>query len=255
MKIVRFDRKGSVEYGILEGEVVYPVVGNIFSDFEVEKKPHNLSEVTLLPPVQPGLIVGIGTNYRDRAKESGMDIPLDPIVFFKPASCVIGPSESIVYPEESKELTYAGELGVVMKQRAVKVSEKDALKYVLGYTCANDLTAVDVFKKERMISARGKCFYTFCPIGPCIATDLNGNNLRLTSRLNGDVKQDAETGEMIFDISRIISFVSGFMVLEPGDVIITGSSRRDSTAIQVGDIIEIEVEGIGELRNRVIGNP
>jgi 2-keto-4-pentenoate hydratase/2-oxohepta-3-ene-1,7-dioic acid hydratase in catechol pathway len=154
-----------------------------------------------------------------------------------------------VYPKISSDVNYAGELAVIMKYQAKHLGEENAMNYVLGYTCAIDVTADDL--RSDLLPTRAKALYTFCPLGPCIATDVDGDRIRLRSRLNGVMMQDASTSEMIFSISRIISFVTEFMALEPGDVIITGSSGRGSTTIHVGDIIEVEAEGIGLLKNRV----
>lgn len=250
MKIIRFEQEGNINYGVLKGDSVFSIDGSIYHDFNIGEELCKLSEVRLLAPIQPRIVVGVGANYIEHLEEIGMEIPSEPVIFFKPASCVIGHLDKIIYPETSSEVNYAGELAVAIKDRAKHVSESNALDYVLGYTCANDVTAADFLKRD-MLPTRAKAFYTFCPLGPCIATDVDGDNLRLKSRLNGILMQDAATSDMIFSISRIISFVSEFMALEPGDVIITGSSRRGATTIHAGDSIEVEIEQIGTLKNTV----
>lgn len=250
MKIVRFERRGSANYGVLEEEQVRAIHGNAFGDFRVGQVLYQLNEIKLLAPVEPKVVVGIGANYLDHVAEAGYAVPSDPVVFLKPTSCVIGHRQDIVYPKVSREVNFAGELAVVIKHQAKHVKERDALHYVLGYTCANDVTASDLRGPLTQTLAKG--MYTFCPLGPWIETHLDGDNTKLRSWLNGVLKQEANTHEMIFSVSRIISYVSGFMALEPGDVIITGSSRRGSTTVVPGDIIEVEIEGIGKLENKVI---
>lgn len=250
MKIVRFEQDGNVMYGAVEGDIISAINGSIYNEFSIGKELCKLSDVKLLAPVQPRLVVGIGANYRDHLASTGKEIPSEPVVFYKPASSVIGHLDNIICPSISKKGSYAGELAVVIKCTAEHVAEENALDYVLGYTCANDVTANDLWTP--ISPTRAKAFYTFCPLGPYIVTDVNGDNLRLRSRLNGVLKQDNNTKDMIFSISKIISSVTEFMALEPGDVIITGSSTKGPTTINDGDTIEIEVEGIGTLRNTVI---
>lgn len=249
MKIIRFWRGDNEAYGVLDGNAVREIHGCVYGDFEVGDTLCSLDQVKLLAPVRPRIVVGIGANYRDHISEAGYEIPSDPVVFLKPASSVIGQGEDIVYPEISQDVNFAGEMAVVMKHRAVRVEERDALNHVLGYTCGNDVTAADLFALMAPTLAKG--LYTFCPLGPWLETDLDADNTWLRSWLNGVLKQEVETRDMIFSISRIVSYVSGFMALEPGDAIITGSSRRGSTAIKPGDVVEVEIGGIGRLCNRV----
>lgn len=254
MKIIRFDYQNAVRYGVVDGEDnVLLIEGNPYGELRVTKKLTALSDVKLLSPCDPQIIVAIGVNYPAHPDENKRrDAGGEPSVFFKAASCVIGHLESIIYPKISTHVTCAGELAVVMKSKASHVTEHEALNHVLGYTCANDVFAIDISKKDIM-PTRAKSFHTFCPLGPWIVTDIDGGNLRIKSRLNGVLMQDASTSEMIFDIRRIIAFVTGFMTLQPGDVIITGSSRTliDNT-LHAGDRIQIEIEKIGILENKVI---
>ena len=247
MKIIRFEWQQTTQYGVVDNDSVFSIEGSILGDFSIGKKLCNLSDVKLLAPVQPKIVVCIGGNYYRLLREAGREIPSEPSSFLKPSSSVIGHLDNIVYPKVSNEVSFGGELAIIMKYEARNVPEYRALEYVLGYTCGNDLTAHDL--PERFLT-RAKSFYTFCPLGPCIATDINPDNLKIRSRLNGVLIQDDSTSDMIFNVSQIISYITGFMALEPLDVILTGTSRRE-TKINIGDIIEIEIEGIGILRNTV----
>jgi 2-keto-4-pentenoate hydratase/2-oxohepta-3-ene-1,7-dioic acid hydratase in catechol pathway len=249
VKIVRFKREQEVRHGILDGSTIFSVEGSIFGDFNIGKKLCDLSEVRLLSPVQPKIVVGIGSNYS--AHPADQHIPIKPEVFLKPASSVVGHMASIIYPKVSKDVRCGGELAVVMKREARHVTIDKAMEYVLGYTCGNDVTAFDL-AEEDVLPTRAKSLYTFCPLGPWISTGIDGDNLRIESRLNRVLMQAASTSNMISSIGKIISFVSEFMLLEPGDVIMTGSPGSDEFAINVGDTVEVEIEGIGVLRNTVV---
>lgn len=247
MKIIRFQYKQDTKYGILDGERVLSLDGDILGDFAAGKKLCNLSDVKVLAPVQPGIVVGLGGNYHSLLAVD-TSIHTKPEAFLKPPSAVIGHLDNIIYPSIAENVHLEGELAVIMKRKATHVPEEQALDYVLGYTCANDVTA---HIKEDKNSTRGKGFYTFCPIGPCIATDLDPDNLKITSRLNGTVIQDGDsTSDMVFNVKKIISYITEFMALQSLDVILTGTSRP-ATLIKAGDTIEIEIDGIGILRNTV----
>lgn len=244
MKIIRFELGQRIGYGVVDGDTVFSIEGNICDQFSVGRKLCSLSEVRLLSPVQPKIVVGVGGNYYGLLKEVGDEVPSEPSLFFKPSSSVVGHLGNIVYPRMSNDVRFGGELAVVIKYEARNVPEDRALEYVLGYTCGNDLTAHD------LPSMRNKSFYTSCPLGPCIATDINADNLRTKSRLNGSLIQDGSTSDMVFDVGKIISYITEFMALEPLDVIITGTSVRERK-IHIGDTVEVEIEGIGILRNTV----
>lgn len=253
MKIIRYERSGSQVYGVLEGDSVRAIQGSVYGDFKVGDEVCKLDQVRLLAPTQPRCVVGIGINYPLGAAGNQTQVPSQPVVFLKPASSVIGHLEEIVYPDMTHNVILEGELAVVMKCRAVRVDERDASRYILGYTCANDVTARDLMNP--MSSTLGKGMYTFCPLGPCIETKLDENNARITASLNGVLKQQVVTSQMIYNVSRIISYVSGFMALEPGDVIITGAGgmlEDRHVSIQRGDEVEVAIDGIGILRNRVV---
>ncbi|MFH1665005.1 MAG: fumarylacetoacetate hydrolase family protein [Candidatus Omnitrophota bacterium] len=206
-------------------------------------------EVSLLAPVEPSKVVSVGLNYRDHALELGMAVPAEPVIFIKPSTAVIGPDAAIVYPEQSARVDYEAELGVVIKDRIRGVTAKEALEHVKGYVCVNDVTARDLQKKDIQWT-RAKSFDTFAPIGPWVETDLDPADIRIRSYLNGKLKQDSRTSEFIFSVPELIEFISGIMTLYPDDVIATGTPPNVG-AMEPGDEIVIEVEGIGRLRNYV----
>ncbi len=198
----------------------------------------------------PSKIIGIGQNYRAHAIEMGKGLPEEPLMFLKPRSALISDGAAISRPAGFERVDYEGELGVVIGTRASRVSKEDALKIVLGYTCVNDVTVRDLQKKDGQW-ARAKGFDTFCPIGPRIVPGLDPRNLRITTRVNGAVKQDSSTSDLIFDVATLISFCSQYMTLEPGDVISTGTPAGVGN-LSPGDVCEVEIEGIGVLRNPVV---
>lgn len=247
MKIIRFRQGQTIKHGIVHEDTVFSIEGNVYGDFVVGKELCSLSDVRLLPPTQPKIVVGVGRNYYRFVEETGRKMPTEPVLFFKPSSSVVGHLDNIVYPEISSDVEYGAELAVVMKYETRNVPEDRALDYILGYTCALDLATCDLADEH---PTRIKSFYTFCPLGPYITTNIDGQNLRIESRVNSILKQDGSTSDMIFSISKIISYITKFMALEPGDVILTGSPRKE-TEINIGDTIEVEIEGIGILRNTV----
>jgi len=204
--------------------------------------------------LKPTKIVCVGTNYRDHAKELGMDIPGEPLIFLKPVSSIIYDSQEIVLPRGVTRLDYEAELAVVIKEEARRIEEKDVPGHILGYTCLNDVTARDLQKKDGQWT-RAKSFDTFCPVGPWVETDIDPLNVKVESYLNGDLKQSSNTRELIFTVNRLVSFISGVMTLRPGDIISTGTPYGVGP-MQPGDIIEIRIEGIGSLKNKVVeSNP
>jgi 2-keto-4-pentenoate hydratase/2-oxohepta-3-ene-1,7-dioic acid hydratase in catechol pathway len=199
---------------------------------------------------QPSKIIAIGLNYHDHAKELNMQVPDYPLIFLKPPSAVIGSGENIIYPPETGEMHYEGELAVVIKDKVRNLSVEEARKHIAGYACANDVTARDLQKKDGQWT-RSKSFDTFCPLGPRIVSDIDPTNSEIMTRVNGVIRQHLNTDNMVFNVYELVSFVSGIMTLLPGDVIITGTPPGVGP-IQVGDEVEVEIEGIGVLRNRVV---
>src|SRR5687767_13019908 len=200
----------------------------------------------------PGKIIGIGQNYRAHAAEMGKGIPEEPLMFLKPRSALLADGGQIVRPPYD-QVHFEGELGVVIGQRARSVARERALDYVMGLTCVNDVTVRDLQKKDGQWT-RAKGFDTFCPLGPRIVAGLDPSNLRITTRVNGVVKQDSSTSDLIFDVPSLIAFVSQHMTLEPGDVISTGTPSGVGP-LSPGDVVEVEIEGIGVLRNPVNARP
>ena len=246
MKIVRYSIGNKTEYGILDGEQIQVIDGTPFPEIKKLNQSHKLSEVKLLAPCEPTKIVAIGLNYHSHAKEVGQPAPEEPIMFYKPSSSVIGPEEKIYNPGSTR-VDYEAELGVVIKAKATKVSEKDAMKYVLGYTCCNDVSARD-WQKNDSQWARAKGADTFGPCGPWIETDIDPGNVKLEAYLNGECKQSVNTSDLIFGVPALISYITRFITLFPGDIIATGTPAGISP-MKSGDTIEIKVEGIGTLRN------
>ncbi|HEY3276564.1 MAG TPA: fumarylacetoacetate hydrolase family protein [Syntrophorhabdaceae bacterium] len=199
---------------------------------------------------QPTKIVAIGLNYHDHAKELNMMVPDYPLIFLKPSTSVIGTGEAIVFPPQSEELHYEGELAIVIKDRTRKVTREEAGAHIAGYTCANDVTARDMQRKDGQWT-RAKSFDTFCPLGPRIVRDIDPGNCEILTRVNGAIRQHSHTKNMIFNVFEIVSFVSDIMTLLPGDVIITGTPPGVGPMAR-GDEVEVEIEGIGVLRNRII---
>jgi 2-keto-4-pentenoate hydratase/2-oxohepta-3-ene-1,7-dioic acid hydratase in catechol pathway len=251
MKIVRFISGRSRRSGLITNGEITEVKGNIFGDYQPGARKYELKNVRLINPCTPSKIVAVGLNYRDHAQELGLSVPPEPMLFLKPGTSVIGPGESIVYPRMSGRVDYEAELGVVIKKRAKDVEEKDSLEYILGYTCFNDVTARDLQAKDVQYT-RAKGFDTFAPLGPWIVTDIEPGDLKIELRLNGERKQSSRTSQLIFGIPQLVSFVSRVMTLLPGDLIATGTPSGIGP-MEIGDTVEVEVEGIGTLRNTVEG--
>jgi 2-keto-4-pentenoate hydratase/2-oxohepta-3-ene-1,7-dioic acid hydratase in catechol pathway len=209
-----------------------------------------LSEVTLLTPVTPSKIVCVGRNYREHAAELGNKMPEEPLLFLKAPSALIGSGEYIELPPESKQIEHEGELGIVMGRRARNLTSSEyPLSYIMGYTCVNDITARDLQRKDGQFT-RAKSFDTFCPVGPFIVDDLDPLNLVVTTRVNGSVKQSGCTADMAFSVPFLIRYISRIMTLYPGDLIATGTPAGVSP-LKNGDVVEVEIEEIGVLRNTV----
>ncbi|MCS7144866.1 MAG: fumarylacetoacetate hydrolase family protein [Archaeoglobaceae archaeon] len=206
--------------------------------------------IKFLPPVIPSKIVAVGLNYLDHAEELGMPIPEEPIIFFKPSSAIIGDLEPIMIPKASKRVDYEGELAVVIAKRCKNVSKAKAEDFILGYTCFNDVTARDLQAKDGQWT-RAKSFDTFAPLGPYIVELEDPSNLKIETRVNGEVRQRSSTSNMIFDVYSLLEFISSIMTLEAGDVIATGTPAGIGM-LKSKDLVEVEIEKIGVLRNPVL---
>ncbi|HEY0384825.1 MAG TPA: fumarylacetoacetate hydrolase family protein [Pyrinomonadaceae bacterium] len=254
MKICRFTKTDSsqTQYGLLEQHAVSPLIAqNPFNDrLEAGGDKIPLHEVKLLAPVVPTKIVCVGRNYLEHAVELGNKLPSEPLLFLKPPSSIIADGEAIVLPSISNQVEHEGELGVVIGRMARAIGEhENPLDYVLGYTCLNDVTARDLQRKDIQFT-RAKSFDTFCPVGPFIETEFDPLDALVSARLNGQIKQQARTSAMAFSVPFIIRYISLIMTLYPGDLIATGTPAGVSS-LKAGDEIEIEIEGVGLLKNSV----
>jgi 2-keto-4-pentenoate hydratase/2-oxohepta-3-ene-1,7-dioic acid hydratase in catechol pathway len=250
MKIVRFRYDGCDRYGALEDDRITALEGTI-EGFVPAKGAEAiaLGDVRLLAPATPSKIVAIGLNYADHATEGNRELPKEPMLFIKPSTAVIGPGDDIVYPPQTANLHHEGELAIVIGKTARNVAQSEARSYVLGYTCANDVTARDLQRRDVQFT-RGKGFDTFAPLGPWIVTDVDPSDLALEVRVNGEVRQKSRTSQLIFDCDYLVSFISQVMTLLPGDVISTGTPAGVSP-MKVGDVVEVEIERIGCLKNAI----
>ncbi len=256
MQIVRvLDTDGNVQVGRRDGEVVRRIEGDLFGTFEVTDRAVSVGK--LLAPVQPPNIFAIGRNYVEHAAETGAEVPEQPVVFIKATTSLNDPGGPIILPTVAKTVDYECELAVVIGKTARNVSEGDALGYVLGYTCANDISA-RYWQRKLGQWARAKSFDSFCPLGPWIETDIaDPNDLAISTTLNGEVLQQASTSQMIFPVRKLISFLSADLTLLPGTVLLTGTpsgvgmARDPQVWLADGDEVTVAIEGIGELTNPV----
>lgn len=253
MKIARYAKDGHIHYGKLHDDGSLARMTSLLAPPAVTGKRDQIGDVTLLAPVMPGRVFGVGLNYVNHIKEVNAATPLRPMLFMKPTTAVVGPNAPIVYPPEGKDVHYEAELTVVIGRAARRVSESAAFDYVLGYTCANDVSERVIQREEMSIGCLlvSKGFDTFCPIGPVIVTDLDPSDLRIRARLNGQTRQDSRTSDLLFGVPQLVSYLSQSTTLLPGDIIITGTPAGVGPMLP-GDDVEIEVEGIGILRNPVV---
>lgn len=249
MRFCRYKYEENIAYGLVEADSVREISGSPFSSFSKTDTVLKLTSVDLLAPCEPTKIIAVGLNYIDHAHELGMPVPDNPIIFLKPISALIGDKADIIYPAHVTQLDYEAELAVVIGSRCRNVDRSGALCHVLGYTCANDVTARDLQRIDGQWT-RAKSFDTFAPIGPWIETQLSPDDLRITMRYNGEIRQDSSTSNMIFDVPALVEFISSVMTLEPGDVIMTGTPPGVGSADK-GAILTVEIEGIGVLSNTV----
>lgn len=259
MRTVRFRANGETRNGTIDDDQIKTTNGS-----------YDRSEVELLPPCDPSKIIAVGKNYSDHVKAILGEVQRDefPMLFFKPLSSMIADTQDIVYPKTTNFVDYEAELGVVIGTECSSVSEEEATDYIKGYTCINDVTARDWQQREEQWS-RAKGLDTFCPVGPCIQTDLQ-ESLDIECRVNGEVRQSSNTENLLFSIPELIAEVSQFFSLSPGDIIATGTpagtsaetvpmdewnQRSASGALQPGDTVDVEIETIGTLTNEVVSGP
>ena len=248
-RYVRYSAAGKTSYGTLEGQTIQELRGGILAGAEPTGKTLNLEDVRLLAPCQPSNVAAVGRNYKSHIADRNIEPAKEPGLFWKPASCIIGPEEDIVFPEGANNVHYEAELVVVIGEKAKNVPPEEAAKYIFGVTAGNDVSERDWQKKD-LQWFRAKGSDTFGALGPCIVQGLDYNDVLVESRLNGEVRQSQRTKDLIFSVENVVSYVSKFVTLMPGDVIYTGTPGN-TKPMQPGDTIEIEVEGVGVLRNRI----
>jgi 2-keto-4-pentenoate hydratase/2-oxohepta-3-ene-1,7-dioic acid hydratase in catechol pathway len=256
VRIARYTTGEDPSYGIVEGEpgreFIAQVQGDpLYQPLVLTGEQVALDDVRLLAPVIPrSKVIGIGRNYADHAKEMGGEPPAQPLMFLVPNTAVVGPGDPIVMPAGAQEISYEGELAVVIGRIAKDVPKERVKEVVYGYTCANDVTARDWQRGDGQW-ARAKGFDTSTPLGPWISTELDVSNLRIQSRLDGETRQDGTTADMIFDVETLVSYVSAAFTLLPGDVILTGTPAGVGL-VEPGQRVDVEIEGIGTLSNTFV---
>lgn len=258
MRICRFAVDGDVSFGVIEGPpggeeselVVATVDGHPFAPFTFTGARHALTSVRLLAPVLPSKVVCIGKNYADHVAEMGGGTPASPVVFLKPSTSVVGPGEAIRLPRDSDRVDHEAELAVVIGRLCRDVPREKALDVVLGFTAANDVTARDQQQADGQWT-RGKSHDTFCPIGPWVETELDARDVGVQCRVDGELRQDGRTSHLLHDVPDVIAWITAFMTLLPGDVVLTGTPAGVGPLV-AGSIVDVAVEGIGTLRNPVL---
>jgi 2-keto-4-pentenoate hydratase/2-oxohepta-3-ene-1,7-dioic acid hydratase in catechol pathway len=250
VQVVRYRDGDQIHVGILEGDTVRQTRGEMFDYLSVGPEVGTLDSLELVAPVDPGKLIAIGLNYKDHIEQdTDLDIPDNPVIFLKPISAIIGPNAPIILPDGPERVDAEAELCIVIGKQCRHVKAEDAASVIFGYTCGNDVSARDYqWTDGQWVRAKG--FDTFAPIGPAIVTDVDPSSLAVTSRVNGKTFQSSTTGMLMFDVPYLIEFISGVMTLNPGDVIMTGTPAGPPK-LQDGDVCEVEVEGVGVLRNPV----
>lgn len=255
-RIYRIDYRGAVRHAVDRAGRLCLLEGDLFGDYTLGEPiaqgdfPNDLPrEARLLAPVAPSKIVAIGLNYRDHAAEQSKPAPTEPVIFIKPSTAVIGPGDPIRLPQGVGRIDYETEVGVVIGRRATRVPRERALEHVLGYVCANDVTARDLQRKGYQYS-HCKGYDTFAPIGPCIATELDPSAIALEGWLNDECRQSSTTAQLIFRVEDLIAYITRIMTLLPGDIISTGTPAGIGI-LSPGDVFTVKAEGIGELSNPV----
>ena len=250
MHIARFSLSDEIQWGIVEGDEIRAIEGDLYNSPRPGARMCDLSDAKLLAPIDAhaNKVVAIAANYGDRAGRDG------PGIFMKQPGTVIGPEDSIIYPRIGVRIIHEAEVGIVIGRQARHVSVEEALDYVLGYTCVNDVSANELTNNDvgAGMSLRWKHFDTFCPLGPVVATGIDGDNLRVQCRVNGKTDVDGNSADMLWGVAELVSWVSDVMTLYPGDIIPSGCPGVDE--IKIGDVVEVEVEGIGVLRNPVVAD-
>jgi 2-keto-4-pentenoate hydratase/2-oxohepta-3-ene-1,7-dioic acid hydratase in catechol pathway len=261
VRIARFaGPDGSVSFGVVDGlspdgdpgesTTVTPIAGHPFGALEVAGGPLPYESVRILAPVLPSKIVAVGKNYAAHAAEMGGDVPAEPMIFLKPSTAVVGPGDAIEVPEQSEQVEHEAELAVVISRLCREVPIRRVPEVILGYTCANDVTARDLQKTDGQWG-RAKGFDTFCPLGPWIDTELDPSDLAITARVNGKLRQDGRTADLVRGVDELVAWISNVMTLLPGDVILTGTPAGVGPIVD-GDSVSVSISSLGTLTNRVV---
>lgn len=257
MKYLRFvNAAGEKAYGLVDGNKVTEITDAPYNEYTPTGDTYELSDIKVVAPSDPKVIMCAGTNYMDHIKEANemgvkTRIPAHPLIFSKAPNTVADPEQGIIYPTGIKRVDYEAELGVIIGKRCKKATRENALDYVVGYTCLNDVSARDLQWDDEQWT-RGKGLDTFCPYGPVVTDEIDPANVPIKARVNGKLKQNGNTSDMIFDVPALIEYITEWITLEPGDVIATGTPCGVGP-VKPGDVMEIEIDGIGVLRNVVIG--
>ena len=254
MKLISFKTGNKHKIGVLKGKQITEINSSMIeatksTDIDKLKSlgSYNVEDVNVSVPISPSKIVCVGLNYTDHAKELDMELPEEPIIFIKPSTAAIGHLDDIIYPKSSSQVDYEAELGIVISKEAHNVHANDAQDYIGGYTIINDVTARDLQRKDVQWT-RAKSFDTFAPMGPCIETELDPMNQNISLKINSKLKQNSNTKNMIFDVYELVEFISDIMTLKAGDMISTGTPPGVGS-MNIGETVEVEIEGIGILKN------
>ncbi len=252
MKCVRFLDKntGNKRIGYIDGDIIRCVHGSLETYWQITGETFDMRDVQLLAPCVPKQIICVSFNYRKHADEFGVEITREPSIFAKAAHTVIGTGENIIWPSQVKQVAYGAELGIVIKQKMKNVEPENVHKYILGYTCANDITARDLQMAERQW-LRCKSFDTFCPLGPWLETELDPTDLGIRLWVNGELKQSARTSDMVYNPYEILSYISKSFTLDAGDLVLTGTPKGTGIMAE-GDEVTVEIDGIGRISNKLV---
>ncbi len=250
MRVIRYQSgKTGARYGWLQDDKVGEIEGDLFGKFKRLEAKTPIADVQLLAPMAPSKILCVGRNYVEHAKEQGHEVPKIPIIFMKPPSSILEPGGTIILPPQSQQVEHEAELVVVIGKRGRHITSEDAKKYIFGYTVGNDVTARDIQNAGGQWT-RAKGFDTFCPFGPWIDTEFNAADAVITCKVNGQPRQMASTGDVVYSVSNLVAYVSSFLTLEPGDLLFTGTPAGVGP-LKDGDEVVVEIEGLGVLRNTV----
>ena len=250
MRYLRYEYNDEIHFGLMEGDMVYELNGDYIWGAEKTGEVHSVNEIKMLAPYMPGKIIGVGANYKSFLDAKKREYPVRPRIFQKPKTAVINPGETICLPDPSHEIHYEGELAAVIGKTCSHVKAEDAMNYIFGYTCINDVTDETMFKED-VIWARGKGCDTFAPLGPVVVTDtIDPEDAMLETKINGETVQNMNTSDMNFHVPALIEFITAYMTLEPGDIIATGTPAGVG-CLHPGDVVEITIDGIGTLTNSV----